>query len=278
MSRVIGTTCLLAAVLATGGVLAHDAPAEDAPAKPWSNATELGLIMTTGNTEGTNFAFGNKFKYTWSNAELTFDAAALRNESTTRILTNVGGTVVVTETEAVTASSYALAAKYRRDITSRFYWFVATSWYQNFFAGIDDRYIVAGGVGYTFIKNDKHLLKGDIGVTYTREDPLGNPPPSELETQKFAGLAGALSYEFKFSEKSKLTEDLVLFANLDTTSAWRANSITAVTASLTNSLALRVSYTILYSNEPLVTVVPPDALYEFENTDTILAAALVINF
>ncbi len=53
---------------------------------------------------------------------------------------------------------------------------------------------------------------------------------------------------------------------------------------LTNSLALKMSYTIAYSNRPPVKLVPanpgpgPDAIYEFEKTDTILTAALVIDF
>ena len=54
---------------------------------------------------------------------------------------------------------------------------------------------------------------------------------------------------------------------------------------MTSKLAIKVSYTVLYSNEPPVHVVPdtvapigPDAVVPFEKTDTILAAALVINF
>jgi len=254
--------------------------AQDAPKRPWTDVAEFGLVMTTGNSEGTNFSLSNKFKYTWTNAELTFDAVALRTETTTRALTNVGGVVVVTDTEAVTAASYALGTKYRRNITERFFWYVGTSWYQNFFAGIDDRFIVGAGVGYTFVKSERHTLKGDIGATFTREDPLGDPPPVELETENFAGVSGALNYEFRINEKAKLTEDLMMFENLDDTDDWRINSITALTASFTDKLALKVSYTVLHSNQPPVRVVPgtPDALYTFEETDTILTAALVVNF
>jgi putative salt-induced outer membrane protein YdiY len=246
---------VLAALTFETAVFAED----EAPKRPWSDAAELGVVMTSGNSEGVNFAASNKFKYTWSSSELICDAAALRAESRTR------------------------------DITKRFYWFAGAAWTQNFFAGVDDRYIVGGGLGYTFVKTDRHLFKGEIGADYTREDPLGNPPPVELETAEFAGLLGSLSYEFKFGEKSKLTEDLVFFENLETSNAWRANSVTALTTSLTKSLALKVSYRIDYSNEPLLKVVDPDpvpppppgaapALYQFESTDTILTVALVVNF
>jgi putative salt-induced outer membrane protein YdiY len=278
---------ILGFLAASAALLATAALAADEPKRPWTDAAELGLVMTSGNAEGTNFAFANKFKYTWSNAELAVDAAALRSESTTRTLSNPAGTVVVDETSAVTAASYSLGGKYRRNISERFYWYAGAGWEQNFFAGIDDRYIAGGGLGYTFVKTDRHLLKGELGVDYTREDPLGDPPPVELETKSFAGLHGFLGYEFKFGEKSKLTEDLSFFENLDTTSDWRANSVTALSASLNTNLALKLSYTVKYSNEPPVTEVPPDAtapigtlpaLFTFDTTDTILTAALVINF
>jgi putative salt-induced outer membrane protein YdiY len=197
--------------------------------------------------------------------------------------------VTETETTAVTAANYLLALKYRRDITERFYWYAAASWYQNFFAGVDDRYIAGGGLGYVFVKTDHHNLKGEVGVDYTKDDPLGNPIPGvpatdALETTDYASARLFLGYEWKISETAKLTEDLNFFDNLDTTSDWRALSVTALTASMTSNLAVKVSYTVAYDNEPNVTLVPdtvtlgPPAAVAFEKTDTILAAALVVNF
>jgi putative salt-induced outer membrane protein YdiY len=271
-----------ALVVATGTLAA------DAPKKPWSDVAEFGFVMTTGNAVGTNLAFSNKFKYAWSHAELTFDAAALHAESTTRSITNPGppyGTAVVTDTTATTASSYTLALVYRQTISERFYWYTGAFWYQNFFAGIDDRYNAGGGVGYTFVKTARHLLKGELGLDFTRQVPLKSPPPDELPTTDFLGMRAYLGYEFKINEKSKLTEDLNVFENFDTTSAWRLNSVTALSAGFTDNLALKLSYTVLYSNEPLQQIIAPEggavgdnATYTFDKTDTILAVALVVNF
>lgn len=276
----------LALTMAATGALAADPPK-----KPWSDVAEFGFVMTTGNAEGTNFALANKFKYAWSNAELTFDAAAIHAESTTRTITNPApyGTPLVTDTTSTTASSYAMALMYRQNISERFYWYVGTSWYQNFFAGIDDRYIVSGGLGYTFVKTPRHLLKGELGFDFTRQDPLGNPDPNDpasdvLKTTDFFGMRGYLGYEFKINEKSKVSEDLNMFGNWDNTSAWRVNSVTALTAGFTDNLALKVSYTVLYSNDPptkqiLAQPGPGNAAYyQYEKTDTILAVALVVNF
>jgi putative salt-induced outer membrane protein YdiY len=283
MKRTLASTAL---GLVLAWTLAAPALAEDAPKRPWSDSAELGVVMTSGNSEGTNFSLSNKFKYAWTNAELTFDGAALRTESRTRSIDNPPpyGTPVVTDTTQVTAATYGLALKYRRNISERFFWYTGGLWFQNFFAGIDDRYIVNGGLGYTFVKSERNLLKGELGADLTREDPLGNPPPAELETKDFVGIRAYLGYEFKISDKSKLTEDLNAIENLDTTSAWRANSVTALTAGFTNSLALKVSYAVAYSNEPPIKVIHanpgpgPDAIYHFEKTDTILTVALVVNF
>src|SRR5262245_21738638 len=110
-------TIALSALLATGSILAADEPPAE-PKRPWTDTAEFGIAMTSGNAESTNFALSNKFKYTWSHSELTCDAAALRTESRTRTIDNPApyGTPVVTDTTAVTAAVYGIAAKYRHDI------------------------------------------------------------------------------------------------------------------------------------------------------------------
>ena len=65
------------------------------------------------------------------------------------------------------------------------------------------------------------------------------------------------------------------------------NWTTALTASLTSKLALRVSYALKYDRQPALLLVPPsagappgtpDALFEFDTIDTILSASLVVKF
>src|SRR5258706_3736335 len=91
---------VLAATVASLGVALADEPA-----RPWTDSADFGLVMTTGNTQNLNIALSNKFVYTWSNADFTLDAAALRTKNTTRELVNdtAANTVVVKETDTTTA-------------------------------------------------------------------------------------------------------------------------------------------------------------------------------
>lgn len=148
-------------------------------------------------------------------------------------------------------------------------------------------------MGYVFVTTPRHLFKGEAGLDWTYEQPLfrlesaANPRPPELDAKSYGGVRITLGYEFKISATAKLTEDLNLFESVKESSDWRANSVTAVTASLTSNLALKFSYNVLYTNNPPVSAVPPDApappgtpsaFYQFKTTDSILSAALVVNF
>src|SRR5262245_25961047 len=112
-------------VVLTASLFALTLPsaAQEEPQKPWTSVTELGLVMTTGNSEAQSLNFGEKFNYKWPKAELAVEASAIRAESTTRTVTNTGGVLTETETTDTTAELYALGGKFRRDVTPRFFWY-----------------------------------------------------------------------------------------------------------------------------------------------------------
>ena len=284
MSRWIALA--LATITIAAPALAEDAP-KDAPRRPWSDQAEVGIVATSGNSSGTNFSLGNAFKYAWTNAELTVDAKALRAESSTTNLSNPDGTVRVTETKTVTAENYLLGGKYRMTIRDALYWYAGASWYKDVFAGLDGRTLAGAGVGYTILKTARHELKAEGGADYTREVLL-----DDQGTHTFASAHGFMGYAFQFSQKGKLTEDLNVFDNLSDSADWRAVSMTALTAGLTDKLAVKVSYAVIYANRPKQKTVPPDpgpfppaappgtpdATFVLDSTDTVFSAALVINF
>jgi putative salt-induced outer membrane protein YdiY len=268
-----------ATIVASLGVVIAEEPAAPA-ARPWKDSADFGLVLTTGNTENFNVALTNKFVYTWSNAEFTLDAAALRTENTTRTLANdtAANTVVVTETDTTTAEMYAVGGKYTHKILENFFWYVNAGWVSNKPSGIDNRYAAGGGLGYRFFKTEVQTLSMEFGVDYTKEEQTTGFNDS------FAGARLFLGYLYNISKTSSFTEDLTLLENLDDTDDFRGRSVSALTASLSQKMALKVSLTLLYDNQPVVVDVQPvapataAAQFEFDKLDTILTAALVVNF
>ncbi len=263
-------------------VLAQDPP--PAPEKPWTSVTELGFVMTSGNSESSSLNFGEKYTYKWPKAELLFEAAAIRAESTTRTVTNTGGVLTETETSETTAELYSFGGKFRRDVTPRFFWYTGGGWLRNELSGIENRFTAGAGVGYKFVDGPKHKLAGEVGINFVQEDYVFLQPDGE-DSADFAAGRAFLGYQYLMTESSKLTSDLEFVDNLDETDDWRVRWITAVQASLNKRLALKVGLTLLYDNQPVLE--PIDDLgtpafdpvfFEYDELDTILTANLVLTF
>lgn len=275
-------TITIASVLVLAASAALPLLAEEgASEKSWSNTTEFGLINTTGNSETSNFAISNKYATAVGKGTFKLDFDALRTENTTRVRSNLDGTVSVSDFSAVSAESYRLNGQYDRPITERLNWYARAGWYSDEFAGIDNSYSAGAGIGYLFFTSDTHTLKSELGLGYVQEKFVGG---AEAD---FAELRGFLAYDRKLSESSKLFSELEILQNLDETSDMRANGLIGVSANLSSRIALAVSYALKYDAEPpIILVAPnagapigtPDAPYEFDDLDTILKASLVINF
>jgi putative salt-induced outer membrane protein len=250
---------------------------EEGDERPWKNTTELGFVTTTGNTETENLSFKNTFTYGWTKTSLKFDASMLTAEQTTREASNVGGSLVVDETTESTAENYRLALKLRRELRERLFAYGSANWERDVFSGIDSRYVYGAGVGYRLLDEERQQLAVELGADYTDEQPVG-----AAQSDTYAGARAAADYEWKFSETAKLSQELEMLWNLEESSDYRINSVTSLTAALTSKLALKTSYTIRYDNEPVVEVLEAPGfdpvLFEFDETDTVLSASLVINF
>ncbi len=244
--------------------------------KEWSNSTELALVSTSGNSETSNFAITNKFATALGKGTLKINFDALRNETSTRTVQNVGGILIVDESTQVSAESYKLDGQYNRPINERLSWYARIGWYRNEFAGIDNSYSTGGGIGYVFFKNDAHTLNSEIGLGYVKQKFVDGAKSD------FSELRGFLDYERELSKTSKLFSELEILANLDETSDFRANGLIGASANLSNRIALAVSYTLKYDGEPVTVILSdpgfPDVEFQFDDLDTIFKAALVINF
>ncbi len=233
-------------LVCSGVVMAGDEAA--APEKLWESSAGLSFLSTSGNSDTESFGLDIKAVRKPTPWGLEFNANFNRAESDS----------------VLTAERYFAGIRGTRALNERWTLFAGLSGEKDEFAGFDFRTVIEGGGTYKAIDSEKTFLSFDGALTYTDEDRL-EPNPDE----SFMGALAAMHFVWKFSPTASLSQDLSYFPNFDTSSDWRAESITALQASMTEKLAVRLSYEMRYRNDPI-----GDA----DDTDTTTKASLVLNF
>lgn len=231
--------CLLTVLLAVP-VLG----AEEPPKSPWSGSLGLSFLSTTGNSQTQSLGLDLGVKRIPDPWGLEIVGKFLRSSK--------GGT---TDAER----SY-VGVRGTRSLSERWSLFAGVSGERDTFAGFDLRAVVEGGATYKLLMGPVHELAFDGGLSWTRENRVVGKHRSF-----FGGLLG-LAYQWKLSETAAFTEKLRFYPDFDQTNNWRITSESALRASLTGPLALKVGYEIRYSNTP----VPG-----FHKTDTATTVSLV---
>ncbi|MDX1999431.1 MAG: DUF481 domain-containing protein [Thermoanaerobaculia bacterium] len=262
----------------------------------WTDQAELTYVATSGNAEATTLGLRNLLNHTGASSLFTFEAAALRADSTTRSFTARLGPVdevIVTESSdtEVTAEKYLARLRYERTLSGQFYGFVGAGWEQNELAGIHSRTSAVAGVGRVWFDGDTAKFKTDLGATWTREEPTvfrRGVPRGFAKAQDFGGLRFTWGYLRKFgsNKTTTYTNDLIVDANLDDTDDLRADMINALAVAMTDRLALKVAHQLLYDHQPgfrvipIGTTTPPIGFVtrELDDLDTVVTVALVVNF
>lgn len=273
------------------GALAAQAPAPDAPKRPWSDKASFSWVSVDGNAKSQSFGFANEYKYAWSDATFAFNAGGVRVNTTAFNRSAFGPdmstvTVQESETTATTAENYYANLRYDHNITDRLLWFGAAAWDRNVPSGIDSRVIGTGGLSYWWIKEDRTKLRTDLGAGYTKISPV-------LETAGFQDSFGTWSvgafFEKKFLAASSFTSNLQVTDSFKDSKAYLGLWQNALTVSMNSHLALQVGYNLTYNNKPAFVAVdviqtpvatPPVVLgqvpVQLKKTDTILTTSLVI--
>ncbi len=219
--------------------------------KRFSNETSFALVNTTGNSDTLAVAGKNEMKYKFTEKWTgSWVAGGLYNKSD----------------GDKTAERYFTDLRTDYAITDRWYAYGLGTWLRDKFAGFDNRFAIGPGVGYKFLIGPKHFLKGETGLNYAYEDY--SDPDEDAEQFMEGRLFG--KYEWAFTEKTKFSQGVEYLQSFKTGDAWKLNSETALTTDLTDILALKVSYSVFYNNDPR----PSD----LDKTDTILATSLVVNY
>lgn len=277
---------VLLAWLAAGASLAG---AQDKPAGllgPWAATAEVSYVVTGGNTSTSALSLGTSLSRKWTKHTLLFKSFILTSNATKTTRT-AQGTVddydILEETvTSKVAENYLFAGQYECRISKKLLGQTGLSWDRNRFAGVDDRVILTTGFGYGWIDRPRTQIKTSAGLTFTVRQYVGKA------TESFAGFRFSVDGTRKILEKSSLSTVFVFDENLKKMTDWRFDWTNSVTASISKSLALKVSLRTLYAHVPALKDLPlldpagvPTGLvvaYPLKKLDSFLTTSIVINF
>ena len=222
------------------------------PPRTCTGSAELSFVSTTGNTDTQTLGLGGLIECKPNKWTYTAKGAFIRSEAD----------------DIETAKSLDTLFRAARDLTPRLKAYGQFIYFQNEFAGIDNRYAVEGGLAYMLFVHPKHTLEIDGGIGYTKEDRIELLSIGDEDLSFATARTGAI-YRWKISETAEFGEDAGFTFNLNDGEDWRFANIAYIAAKLNTILSLKFSYAVAYLNNP----VPG-----FGKTDTITSAAVVAKF
>ncbi len=248
----------------------------------WKDVAELTFVLTGGNATSSTFGFKNTADYLWSNAAFQLSAGGIRTNTgrTVRTATGTPDNFSISETTdtETTAENYFLRSRLDRNLSEASFVFAGAGWDRNTFAGVDNRYAFVTGAGRTWFAEDTRKLKTDLGLTYTIQDDVVENPDVE---DSFMGLRGSYDYFRKLTGNTDFTSVLVADQNLNETSDLRADWTNSVAVAMSERLALKTSFQLLYDKTPSLVAVPlgdGEVLTPLGEIDTAFTVAIVANF
>lgn len=248
----------------------------------WKNTTELTLVMTGGNATARTFGFKSTVDYLWPRTALQVSGGGVRTETgtVTRTASGTPANFTITETTdtRTTAENYFLKGRLDRNLTDAAFLFAGAGWDRNTFAGVDNRYGFVTGAGRTWFADDSRKLKTDVGLTYTIQDDVVENPDID---DTFLGLRGSYDYFRQLSETTGFGSVLVADQNLSETDDLRADWTNSISVAMSDRLALKTSFQILYDKSPALVAVPlgdDEVLTPLGEVDTVFTVAIVANF
>ncbi|WP_199527077.1 DUF481 domain-containing protein [Pseudoalteromonas sp. bablab_jr004] len=235
--------------------------------KTWDVTSELGAIVTSGNTETTTLKGGIKVLHNlenWNN-EYKLDGIYKEDE-----IENDQG---VKETQR-TNEKYSISAQGNYKLNEKHsHLFIYGSHVSDYFGAYRNESVISAGYGLRLIDRSDMWLNAEIGPGYkyfqypddsTEVDDNGDLLAGERDGEAIA--LGKVDYNWQISDSARFTQ-LVSVEYGDTNTKTRSES--AILAKINGSLQMKVAYNITHNS---------DVADDKENTDTETSLTLVYSF
>lgn len=243
--------------------------AQSAP-EPLQVEAEIGVLLTSGNTESTALS---------SRVNVKQDLRDWRNNYIAEGLYKEDEVEVISDGEAfdqsrVTAERYFLSAQTDYKLGEQYKGlFLFGSYEEDTFSGYDYQASLAAGYSDRLFDTPQAYFEYSIGPGYTvnrtaeTRNSNGDFSDNQREESAIVRLSGF--YQYDFSDNAKFTQSLASDAAFESGVNTRSKAVSAVTANLNDSFALKASLTVTHNTEV------PELL---EKTDTTTAITLVYSF
>ena len=247
-----------------------------------SDVAELTFVLNAGNASSSTFGVKNTLDHLWESASFQLAFGGVRTSSTQRSGEATGSTTSFTPVESagVTAANYFIRSRYDRTISDAAYIFGGAGWDRNTFAGIENRYSFVSGTGRTWFATDTKRFKTDIGATYTLQNDV---TPTPGASDGFLGVRGTWDYANQVTETTTFASVLIVDENLNDTEDLRADFTNSLAVSMSDRMALKISYQMLFDNLPSLESFTllgsgTPVTRDLKSLDSVFTVALVVNF
>lgn len=271
---------------------------KDVEKAEWKASAQVGLLMTTGNSQTATGSGALDLSRKEGNNKLAVDVKGTYARSTVIIAVDGNGDGVVQEneisrSEVTSAKSYETKARYDRFFTDHDSAFLSARAGADFPAGKD--LLLGAQVGYArqLYKSERHALAGEAGYdfSYERYVASGTEPLNIHSARLFLGYKGTLNkatgvfadVEALFNLNSETSptpgaEDIGAFEDM------RIHAKTGLTTQIFGDLSFRFSFAVQYDRAPapapLIGGLPyaPGFVPLADTLDTTTELALVVSF
>ncbi|MBQ4834217.1 DUF481 domain-containing protein [Pseudoalteromonas sp. MMG010] len=253
--------------LVIAAAVTTNAYAADAEQKTWDITSEVGAIITSGNTETTTLKGGIKVLHNlerWNN-EYKLDGIYKEDE----VEDDEGNSEKQRTNEKY---SFSAQGNYKLN-EAHSHLFIYGSHVSDYFGAYRDESVISAGYGLRLLNKSDMWLSAEVGPGYkffnysdssTAEDDNGNLLAGTSESEIIA--LGKLNFDWTISDNARFTQLLAVeYGDTNT----KTSSETALLAKINGSLQMKVAFNVTNNS-----VVADDE----ENTDTETSLTLVYSF
>lgn len=215
--------------------------------QPFELNAEVGFLTIGGNTESTSLKSKLDIKHDMKDWRTNYLLEGLYKKDT--VTTEQEDGSFLTEEDKLSAKKYFFSAQadYKLDEEHRGV-FIFASYLYDKFSGYEYQATLAAGYTDILFKTKTQRLNYSIGpgVAYVKPEEANGV---DTESEDNPVVRVSMSYRYKFTEGIKFTQDVSTEIAVQSEDNTKSKSVSAVSAQLNSSLALKFSYALTHNSK-----------------------------